>query len=273
MKVCRFVPADASASSPSALHGVLEDATIREISGAPWTQPFPTAQTSPSAQPQSTPRTWRSSDVRLLTPVEPSKIVCVGRNYAAHAAELGNEVPKEPLIFLKPPSSLVGPGEPIVIPAASQRVEHEGELALVIGRRCSGLRESDDALANIFGYTCLNDVTARDIQKLDVQFTRAKGFDTFCAVGPHIETHLDPSNVLVETYVNGERRQSGATSLMIYSCAFLVRWISRIMTLYPGDVIATGTPAGVGPLVPGDVVEVRVDGIGVLRNPVHAPPA
>lgn len=258
MKYCRFVPADPSAASPtSTLYGVLEDELIREVSGAPW------------AEPSLLHRTWRHSDVRLLTPVEPSKIVCVGRNYAAHAAELGNEVPKEPLIFLKPPSSVIGPGEPIVIPNYSQRVEHEGELALVIGRRCSHVSDSNDALADVFGYTCLNDVTARDLQKLDVQFTRAKGFDTFCPVGPYIETRFDPSNVLVETHVNGERRQYGSTSLMIYSCAFLVRWISRMMTLYPGDVIATGTPAGVGPIVPGDTVEVRIDGIGVLRNPVH----
>jgi 2-keto-4-pentenoate hydratase/2-oxohepta-3-ene-1,7-dioic acid hydratase in catechol pathway len=265
MKYCRFVPADASASLPaSALYGILENEVIREISGAPWNPPSP--------QPSSMSRTWRLSDVQLLTPVEPSKIVCVGRNYAAHAAELGNEVPKEPLIFLKPPSSLIGPGEPIVLPRVSRRVEHEGELALVIGRRCSQLRDCDDAVTCIFGYACLNDVTARDIQRLDVQFTRGKGFDTFCPVGPHIETHLDPSDVLVETYVNGERRQSGATSLMIYPCAFLVRWISRMMTLNPGDIIATGTPAGVGPIVPGDVVEVRIAGIGMLRNPVHASP-
>jgi 2-keto-4-pentenoate hydratase/2-oxohepta-3-ene-1,7-dioic acid hydratase in catechol pathway len=153
----------------------------------------------------------------------------------------------------------------------SQRVEHEGELAVVIGRACSQLRDSEDALAYVLGYTCLNDVTARDIQKSDVQFTRGKGFDTFCPVGPHIETDLDPTNVLVETRVSGAVRQSGTTSLMIYPCVFLIRWISRMMTLYPGDVIATGTPAGVGPLVAGDAVEVSVAGIGVLRNPVHAP--
>jgi 2-keto-4-pentenoate hydratase/2-oxohepta-3-ene-1,7-dioic acid hydratase in catechol pathway len=206
-----------------------------------------------------------------VAPADPSKIVCIGRNYAAHAAELGNEVPKEPLMFLKPPSSLAGPAEPIVLTQYSQRVEHEGELAIVIGRRCAHLRDSDDALSYVFGYTCLNDVTARDIQKSDVQFTRGKGFDTFCPVGPHIETELDPKNVLVETRVNGAVRQSGNTSLMIYPCDFLVRWISRMMALLPGDVIATGTPAGVGPLVAGDTVEVSVAGIGVLRNPVHPP--
>jgi 2-keto-4-pentenoate hydratase/2-oxohepta-3-ene-1,7-dioic acid hydratase in catechol pathway len=176
-------------------------------------------------------------------------------------------------MFLKQPSALVGPDEPIVLTAYSQRVDHEGELAIIIGRRCSQLRDSDDALSYALGYTCLNDVTARDIQKNDVQFTRGKGFDTFCPVGPHIETELNPKNVVVETRVNGALRQSGNTSLMIYPCDFLVRWISRMMTLYPGDVIATGTPAGVGPLVAGDTVEVSVTGIGVLRNPVHAPPA
>jgi 2-keto-4-pentenoate hydratase/2-oxohepta-3-ene-1,7-dioic acid hydratase in catechol pathway len=186
---------------------------------------------------------------------------------------MGNEVPKEPLMFLKPPSSIIGPEEAIVLTKYSQRVEHEGELALVIGRRCSQLRDTDDALSFVVGYTCLNDVTARDLQKSDVQFTRAKGFDTFCAVGPHIETALDPSHVLVETHVNGARRQSGVTSLMTYPPGFLVRWISRMMTLMPGDVIATGTPAGVGPLFAGDTVEVSVAGVGVLRNPVYAPQA
>jgi 2-keto-4-pentenoate hydratase/2-oxohepta-3-ene-1,7-dioic acid hydratase in catechol pathway len=207
----------------------------------------------------------------LLAPVDPGKIVCVGRNYVAHAAEFGHEVPKEPLIFLKPPSAMIGPGEPIVLTPQSQRVEHEGELALVVGRRCSHLRDSDDALAYLLGYSCLNDVTARDLQKSDVQFTRAKGFDTFCPLGPHIETQLDPSDLLVETHVNGVLRQSGRTSLLVYPVAFLVRWISRVMTLNPGDVIATGTPAGVGPLVAGDIVDVSVSGVGVLRNPVQAP--
>jgi 2-keto-4-pentenoate hydratase/2-oxohepta-3-ene-1,7-dioic acid hydratase in catechol pathway len=202
--------------------------------------------------------------------VEPSKIVCIGRNYAAHAAELGNELPKEPLIFLKPPSSLIGPQEVIVLTKYSNRVEHEGELAIVIGRRCSNLLDADDSLSFVMGYTCLNDVTARDLQKSDVQFTRGKGFDTFCPVGPHIETDLNPSSVLVETRVNGSLRQSSSTSLMIYPPAFLVRWISRMMTLNPGDVIATGTPAGVGPLVAGDIVEVSVAGVGLLRNPVRA---
>ncbi|HKW57212.1 MAG TPA: fumarylacetoacetate hydrolase family protein [Candidatus Acidoferrum sp.] len=259
MRFCRFAPLTPSSAHPnSPLYGVLEGAQVREISGAPWFTWSPGAHA------------WPSADVRLLAPVEPGKIVCVGRNYAAHAAELGNELPKEPLIFLKPPSAILGPGEAVRIPPQSQRVEHEGELALVVGRTCSRLDDAEDSLAYLLGYTCLNDVTARDIQKNEVQFTRAKGFDTFCPIGPHIETQLDPANALVETRVNGALRQSGRTSLMIYPVAFLVRWISHVMTLYPGDVIATGTPAGVGPLLPGDSVEVSVGGVGVLRNPVQA---
>jgi 2-keto-4-pentenoate hydratase/2-oxohepta-3-ene-1,7-dioic acid hydratase in catechol pathway len=259
MKFCRFLPLDTSFARPSTpLYGLVEDEQVCELSGPPW------------AKWSRTAHFWPVKDVRLTAPVAPAKIVCVGRNYTAHAAELGNEVPKEPMIFLKPPSSIVGPGDPVVLPVYSQRVEHEGELAMVIGRRCSHLRDSDDALEYVLGYTCANDVTARDLQKADVQFTRAKGFDTFCPIGPHIETDLDPANVLVETRVNGTVRQSGNTSLMIYPCAFLVRWISRMMTLYPGDVISTGTPSGVGPLIADDLVEVSVAGIGVLRNPVHA---
>ncbi len=262
MKICRYVMRDASSSDSSSPHyGLIEGENVIEISGPPW---GPWSRGS---------RSSRLADVRLLAPVAPSKIVCIGRNYAAHAAEMGNEVPKEPLMFLKPPSSIIGPEEAIVLTKYSRRVEHEGELALVIGRRCSHLSDAEDALSFVVGYTCLNDVTARDLQKSDVQFTRGKGFDTFCAVGPHIETALDPSNVLVETHVNGARRQSAVTSLMIFPAAFLVRWISRMMTLMPGDVIATGTPAGVGPLVEGDMVEVSVAGVGVLRNPVHAPQA
>jgi 2-keto-4-pentenoate hydratase/2-oxohepta-3-ene-1,7-dioic acid hydratase in catechol pathway len=259
MKICRFVMREASASDAAPpRYGLIEGENVIEISGSPWDTWSRGSRSS------------RLADVRLLAPVEPSKIVCIGRNYAAHAAEMGNEVPKEPLMFLKPPSSIIGPQEAIVLPKYSQRVEHEGELALVMGRRCSHLSDADEALSYVMGYTCLNDVTARDLQKSDVQFTRGKGFDTFCPVGPHIETALDPTNILVETHVNGERRQSGLTSLMIYPPAFLVRWISRMMTLMPGDVIATGTPAGVGPLVAGDSVEVSVAGVGVLRNPVHA---
>ncbi len=245
--------------SPAAVYGLLEGDHIREIAGVPWTE-----------WSRGT-RNWRLADVQLRAPVEPGKIVCVGRNYAAHAAELGNEVPKEPLIFLKPPSAIIGPGDPIVLTRYSNRVEHEGELAVVMGRRCAHLQDADDVRPYILGYTCLNDVTARDIQKAETLFDRAKGFDTFCPVGPHIETELDPSDVLVETRVNGAVRQSGRTSLMVYPVLFLVRWISRMMTLLPGDLIATGTPAGVGPLVAGDNVEVSITGVGALRNPVHPP--
>ena len=262
MKICRYeLRGASSAGSEPPRYGLIEGENVVEISGPPW------------GQWSRGSRSSRLTDVRLLAPVEPSKIVCIGRNYAAHAAELGNEVPKEPLMFLKPPSSIIGPEEVIVLTKYSQKVEHEGELALVIGRRCSRLSDAEDALFFVLGYTCLNDVTARDLQKSDVQFTRGKGFDTFCPVGPHIETALDPSDVLVETRVNGALRQSGMTSLMIYPPAFLVRWISRMMTLMPGDIIATGTPAGVGPLVAGDAVEISVAGVGVLRNPVHAPQA
>ncbi|HKW32174.1 MAG TPA: fumarylacetoacetate hydrolase family protein [Candidatus Acidoferrum sp.] len=258
MKICRYVSRN-TASPPPPRYGLIEGENVIEIVGLPWGQWTRGVRCS------------RLVDARLLAPAEPSKIVCVGRNYAAHAAELGNEVPKEPLVFLKPSTSIIGPEEPVVLTKYSKQVEHEGELALVVARRCSHVGDSDDALSYLLGYTCLNDVTARDLQKSDVQFTRGKGFDTFCPIGPHIETELDPSNLLVETRVNGAIRQSGNTSLMIYTVPFLVRWISRMMTLLPGDVIATGTPAGVGPLVAGDNVEVAVSGIGVLRNPVRGP--
>jgi 2-keto-4-pentenoate hydratase/2-oxohepta-3-ene-1,7-dioic acid hydratase in catechol pathway len=259
MKICRFVTGD----STTPRFGLLEGESIAELTAAPWS----------AMRLEKTGRSFSDGSIRLLAPVTPSKIVCVGRNYAAHAAELGNEVPKEPLIFLKPPSSIVGPGDPIVVPKYSSKVEHEGELGLVIGKRASHVADNDDPLSYLCGYTCVNDVTARDLQKSDVQFTRAKGFDTFCPVGPYIETELNPADVGVECRVNGATRQSGRTSLMIYSVPFLVRWISRMMTLEPGDLVATGTPSGVGPLVAGDAVEVAVEGIGMLSNPVHPPQA
>ena len=259
MKFCRFSPLSSRQKSTAGIKfGLIEGNSIREISAAPWKE-WKTAL-----------RSFPLRDCRLAAPVLPSKIVCVGRNYAAHAAEFGHEMPKEPMIFLKPPSSVIGPGESIVLPKYSQRVEHEAELGLVIGKTCSHLKDDEDPLCYLLGYTCVNDVTARDLQKSDVQFTRAKGFDTFCPVGPHIETELDPHNVLLEAHVNGTQKQSGHTSLMVFPVTFLVRWISRMMTLVPGDLIATGTPAGVGPLVAGDTVEVSVAGIGMLRNPVHS---
>src|SRR5262245_58856851 len=259
MKFCRYLSTNSAPHPPS--YGMIEGEDVIGITGVPWGQ---WARGS---------RSSRLSHVRLLAPVEPSKIVCIGRNYAAHAAELGNEVPKEPLIFLKPSTAIIGPGESVVLPKYSRRVEHEGELGQAIGRRCSHLSDAEDALSYVLGYTCVNDVTARDLQKRDVQFTRAQGFRTFCPVGPHIETQFRAQDVLVETLVNGELRQSGRTSLMVFPPAFLVRWVSRMMTLEPGDLIATGTPAGVGALVAGDSVDVRIEGIGVLRNPVHGPAA
>lgn len=260
MKFCRFVPSDAVPLKPGFAHyGLIEGDQIREISAAPWAE-----------WTQGT-RMWNVDNVRMLAPVEPRKIICIGRNYAAHAAELGHDIPQEPLLFLKATSSLIGPEDSIVLTRYSERVDHEGELAVIIGKTCSHLSDADDPLEFVLGYSCLNDVTARDLQKKDVQFARAKSFDTFCPIGPHIETDLNPANVVVETRVNGAVRQSASTSLMLYPVAYLVRWISRMMTLHTSDVIATGTPAGVGPLAAGDIVEVKIAGIGVLRNPVHAP--
>lgn len=200
--------------------------------------------------------------------IPPSKIVCVGRNYADHAKELGNEVPQAPLLFLKAPSAIVRRGDDIVIPSQSDQVEHEGELAVVIGRDCKDVGDDEDPLSYVLGYTCLNDVTARDIQRADGQFARAKSFDTFCPVGPHIETDLDVADVRVVTSVNGEVRQDGRTSQMVFPVEYLVRYISRQMTLKAGDLISTGTPAGVSRLNPGDVCEVTIEGIGTLRNRV-----
>lgn len=210
------------------------------------------------------------AEVTLLAPVAPSKIVCVGRNYRDHAAELGNRMPDEPLLFLKPPSAIISSDESIVLPKASQQVEHEGELGVVIGRCARNLTEEDDPLSYVLGYTCVNDVTARDLQRKDVQFTRGKGFDTFCPVGPFIVGGLDPEDLVVTTRLNGTVKQRGQTSDMAFPVAFLIRYISNIMTLQPGDLIATGTPAGVSAMKPGDVVEVEIDEIGVLRNTVSS---
>jgi 2-keto-4-pentenoate hydratase/2-oxohepta-3-ene-1,7-dioic acid hydratase in catechol pathway len=207
-------------------------------------------------------------DAKFFPPTVPSKIICIGRNYQDHAAEMGNEVPKEPLIFLKPPSALIGHDDDIVYPPQSKRVDYEGELGVVIGRRAAKLKTLEEARKIIFGYTIVNDVTARDLQKADVQFTRAKSFDTFCPVGPFIETEIDPTNVTVETYLNGELRQHASTSTLAFDAHTLVQYISHIMTLEPGDLISTGTPAGIGPLQRGDRVEVKIEPIGVLRNRV-----
>src|SRR5260370_2057355 len=209
----------------------------------------------------------------LLPPVQPSKIVCVGRNYREHAAELGNEVPQEPLLFFKPPSSLLPPGGTILRPKVAARTDYEGELGVVIARRCHQLAENEDVRPYILGYTCVNDFTARDLQKKDSQWTRAKGFDTFCPVGPVVADGLDPwTGIAVETRVNGEVRQSGNTRDFIFSLGIALRYISQIMTLHPGDLIATGTPKGVGPAVARDVIEVAIEVIGDTRNHLATQP-
>jgi 2-keto-4-pentenoate hydratase/2-oxohepta-3-ene-1,7-dioic acid hydratase in catechol pathway len=209
------------------------------------------------------------AEAALLPPVNPSKIVCVGRNYREHAAELGNEVPTEPLLFFKPPSSLLAPGAPIHWPNIAERVDYEGELGVVIGKKCYRLAADEDVRPYILGYTCVNDVTARDLQKKDGQWTRAKGFDTFCPVGPLVTNEIDPwAGIGVETRVNGAVRQQGNTRDFIFPLDVVIRYISQVMTLLPGDLIPTGTPQGVGPVIAGDTMEVMVEGIGTLTNPV-----
>jgi len=211
---------------------------------------------------------WALADVRLLSPILPSKVVCVGRNYADHARELGNEVPAEPLLFLKPSSSVIGPKDVIRRPPQSQQVEHEAELAVVIGATGARRVDRSDALKTVFGYTVANDVTARDLQRKDVQFTRAKSFDSFCPLGPWIETQLDASDLEVRCEVNDEVRQLGRTRDLVFDVPTLISYVSHVMTLLPGDVILTGTPAGVSPIEAGDTCVVRVEGIGELANPV-----
>jgi 2-keto-4-pentenoate hydratase/2-oxohepta-3-ene-1,7-dioic acid hydratase in catechol pathway len=206
--------------------------------------------------------------VMLLPPVEPSKIVGVGRNYKDHAAELGNPLPEEPLIFLKPATAVIGPHEAIVYPRASKRVDYEGELAVVIKAKASGLSDDEAVDPYILGYTCFNDVSARDLQERDKQFTRAKSFDTFAPLGPCIATGLDPGGLEIKTFLNGKLRQSSNTRHLIFSVPQLIRFVSQVMTLLPGDVITTGTPAGVGPMAPGDRVDVQIEGIGTLSNQV-----
>ena len=230
--------------------------TVAEIDGHPF------------GELRFTGQRWAVADVRLLSPMLPSKVVCVGRNYADHAAELGNDVPKEPLLFLKPSTSIIGPNDAIRIPPQSQQVEHEAELAVVIG--VTGARRVDraGAAAAIFGYTAANDVTARDLQRKDVQFTRAKSFDSFCPIGPWIVTGLDVSDVEVRCEVNDEVRQLGRTKDMVFDVPTLVSYVSHIMTLLPGDVILTGTPAGVSRMVAGDEVTVSIEGVGALSNRV-----
>jgi 2-keto-4-pentenoate hydratase/2-oxohepta-3-ene-1,7-dioic acid hydratase in catechol pathway len=258
MKICRFITSDFTEPRYGLIDGgAIFFAEEEAIFGRRF-------------EPRDAKERVPLNEARLVAPVAPTKIVCVGRNYREHAAELGNEMPTEPLLFLKAPSSLVGHAQAITLTPFSERVEHEGELAVVIGRRASGITDEENPLDYVLGYTCANDVTARDLQKRDVQFTRAKSFDTFCPVGPYVVTDIDPLDLQVETRVNGEVRQRGRTSQMAFSAPFLVRYVSRMMTLEAGDLISTGTPAGVGPLRDGDTVEVEVEGIGTLRNAVRA---
>ncbi len=260
MQYCRFLYDNATR------YGLIEDVGGKQM----ITRTLTHAPQSFSEFDRAEKSELQLSAVRLLAPAEPGKIVCIGRNYREHAKELDHPIPTEPLIFVKPPSSLIGPEDEIRRPSElSQRVDYEGELAVVIGKRCYCLREGDDVKSYIVGYTCLNDVTARDLQNKDGQWTRAKGFDTFCPVGPVVAEGLDPwKGVRVQSRVNGELRQNGTTADFLFPLDVLVRFISQVMTLEPGDVIATGTPAGVGSLKAGDVVEITVEGVGTLRNPV-----
>ncbi|MEJ9078083.1 fumarylacetoacetate hydrolase family protein [Gordonia malaquae] len=221
----------------------------------------------PFGDPTFTGRTWKLADTRPLAPILATKIIAIGKNYAAHAAEMGSEAPADPVIFSKPNTSIIGPGAAIVRPPSSERVDFEGELAIVIGRPCKDVPAAK-AKDVILGYTVANDVTARDQQAYDGQWTRAKGYDTFCPLGPWIVTDFDPSDVAIRTELDGEVKQSSRTSLMLHSVGEIVEWVSRVMTLLPGDVILTGTPEGIGPMVAGQRVSVTVEGIGTLSNPV-----
>lgn len=251
--IVRFAESDTDTPA----YGVVEDGTISVIEPHPFTFHRPTGRQVPL------------DGVRLLAPVIPSKVVCVGRNYRDHAAELGNEVPEAPLLFLKPSTAVIGPYEPIRYPAdQTSEVHYEGELAVVIGRLISDV-SPEDARAGIYGFTCANDVTARDLQRAEPQWTRAKGFDTFCPLGPAIATDVDPAGLRLRTYVDGEVRQDATTAEMIFAAAEITSYVSKVMTLLPGDVILTGTPAGVGPVLPGQTVRVEIEGIGLLENPVE----
>jgi 2-keto-4-pentenoate hydratase/2-oxohepta-3-ene-1,7-dioic acid hydratase in catechol pathway len=241
-------------------YGILEGEKISVL----WGPPYDGGLANTTGEVVSLP------GVLLLAPCEPSKIVALGLNYRDHAAEFGNPVPDEPLIFMKPSTAVIGPDAAIVYPAMSRRVDYEAELAVVMGRSARHVPENQ-ALEYVLGYTCFNDVTARDLQKKDGQFTRAKSFDTFAAMGPWIETEIgDPDHLTVEAFLQGERKQHSNTNNLVFGVATLIAFISRIMTLLPGDVIATGTPSGIGPMQPGDVVEIRVEKIGTLRNQVVA---
>ena len=247
MKIVRFM-ADSKVK-----YGLLDGESIQAIEG----EPFRGLKT--------TDRHYRLAEVRLLSPCLPSKVACLGLNYRSHAEEVKALLPEVPLLFMKPSTAVIGPEDNIIYPPASTRVDYEGELGVVIKKPARRVAR-EDALEYVLGYTCFNDVTARDLQRSDGQWTRAKGFDTFAAIGPVIETELDPANVPLETYLNGELKQQSNTSDLIFAVPELVSFISAIMTLLPGDVIATGTPSGIGPMYPGDTVEVKIAPIGTLRN-------
>jgi len=236
-------------------YGILEGETVNGLAGDPF------------GEIQTTGNKYKPGDLRLLSPCVPTKIAALGLNYRAHAEETNMPLPAEPLLFLKPSTAVINPEDKIIYPDMSQRVDFEGELGVVIGKTAHNVPE-EKATDYILGYTCFNDVTARDLQGKDGQWTRGKGFDTFAPIGPWIETDLDPGNLTLETYLNGERKQKTSTSDLIFSVPVLVNFISRVMTLNPGDVIATGTPSGIGPMQPGDTVEIKIENIGTLRNHV-----
>ncbi|RBY86347.1 fumarylacetoacetate hydrolase family protein [Blastococcus sp. TF02A-30] len=259
MRIVRF------ASPQGMSFGVLDgDGQVAQIEGHPF------------GQISFTGARFAQADIRLLSPILPSKVVCVGKNYADHVAEMNTgDAPKEPLLFLKPSTSVIGPGDAIRIPPGSTNVHHEVELAVVIGARGARNVSPEQAMASVFGYTIGNDVTERDMQKSDGQWTRAKGFDSFCPIGPWIETDLpalgmDPADLAISCSVDGEQRQSGRTSQLIFGLSTLISYISQVMTLLPGDIVLTGTPAGVGPIRPGQSVECTIDGLGTLTNTVVA---
>jgi 2-keto-4-pentenoate hydratase/2-oxohepta-3-ene-1,7-dioic acid hydratase in catechol pathway len=261
MKYCRF--GLAGQASYGLVEGAGEQEMItRQLLGSPESSGAD-IEDLPSKRIDPIPLT----EAKLLVPVSPSKIICVGRNYREHADELGHQIPTEPLIFLKPVSSLLAPGGDILRPKISERTDYEGELGVVIGKRCRKIGSDPEVRSYVLGYTCVNDFTARDLQDRDGQWTRAKGFDTFCPVGPLVTDEIDPgAGVGVETWVNGNLRQHGNTRDFIFPLDVIIRYISQIMTLLPGDLIATGTPKGVGPVIAGDVIEIRVEGVGSLRN-------
>jgi 2-keto-4-pentenoate hydratase/2-oxohepta-3-ene-1,7-dioic acid hydratase in catechol pathway len=246
--------------SGQVVYGRVDGDIFQPLTGSPFEREVDSLEAVGDALPLAA--------VKLLAPCQPGKILAIGRNYAEHAAEHGVAVPTEPLLFLKPPSAVIGPGDAIILPALSQRVEHESELVVVIGRRARHLQAAE-ALRCVLGYTCGNDVTARDLQRRDGQWSRAKGFDTFCPLGPWIETDMDPTDQWVRCKVNGQPRQEGHTRELVFGIDQLLAYASAVMTLEPGDILMTGTPAGVGPLAHGDSVEVSVSGIGQLVNPVR----